>query len=80
MTMTDPQREELLDVQMRQLALVDRIIGLEAEVAHLKAGKGGAEFRSEIKAIKSSATWRAGRIIIGPLAAVSRVLGAKSKK
>lgn len=65
------QSERDLDAALRQLALVDRIIGLQAEVAHLSmTGPGAAmEMQREIEAIRSTTTWRAGRIVLSPLIA-----------
>ena len=59
---------------LRQLALVDRVIGLQAEVARLSiSGPAAAGPRAEIerlqgelRAVYASRTWRVGRIVLRP--------------
>jgi hypothetical protein len=70
--------------ELRQLALVDRILGLEAEVARLSiSGPAAAGQRAEIerlqgelRALYTSRTWRIGSMALRPLRAV-RGLGRK---
>lgn len=69
-----------VDAALRQLALVDRVLGLEAEVARLKAitpGASGARdeverLQSELRAVYSSRTWRIGGIVLKPLRVFTR--------
>jgi hypothetical protein len=63
---------------LRQLALVDRIIGLEAEVAHLRSLSITKEVRAQVRQIKASATWKIGRAVTSPLLLVRRI--AKPRK
>jgi predicted ATP-grasp superfamily ATP-dependent carboligase len=63
----DPARDA------RQLELVDRIIGLQAEVAHLRSSASSAQSLQQLAEIHSSATWRIGRMVIAPIAAVRRL-------
>jgi hypothetical protein len=59
----------------RQLALVDRIIGLEAELANLSATYGlGKVARDQIAMVKRSATWRVGTLVLSPVRLVGKVL------
>jgi hypothetical protein len=65
--------------ELRQLALVDRVIGLEAEVARLSisgpaAGGQRAEIerlQNDLAAVYASRTWRVGSLVLRPLRAVS---------
>jgi len=77
MTMTEPTTDdtEKIDLQMRQLALVDRIIGLEAQIAALKAGMNSEALTKQLKEFRSSTTWRVGRIVLSPYIAFNRVIG-----
>ena len=47
---------------LRELALVDRIIGLEAEVARLSI-EGGIH---DLRILHRSRAWRVGRIVLSP--------------
>lgn len=68
---------------LRQMALVDRVIGLEAEVARLHAdysGVGGARqeverLKGELRAVYSSRAWLLGRALLLPVRVVKRVMG-----
>jgi len=75
--MTEPTTDdtEKIDLQMRQLALVDRIIGLEAQIAALKAGMNSEALTKQLKEFRSSTTWRVGRIVLSPYIAFNRVIG-----
>jgi hypothetical protein len=76
------------DIQrdLRQLALVDRVLGLEAEIARLSiAAPALAGPRAEIERLQNelnaaygSRTWRVGAAVLAPL----RILGGmgRSKK
>ncbi len=67
---TPSERE--LDLQLRQLALVDRVLGLEAEVARLSATAPHANgardeverLQSELRAVYASRTWRIGSAVL----------------
>lgn len=52
-----------LDRDLRELALIDRIIGLEAEVARLSIEAGV----KDIRILHKSRPWRVGRIVLAPL-------------
>lgn len=64
--------------ELRQLALVDRVLGLEAEVARLSsttAAPTGARdevegLRAELRAVYSSRTWRIGTAVLKPARAL----------
>jgi uncharacterized small protein (DUF1192 family) len=70
---SDTSADPALDVALRQMALVDRILGLEAEVARLKAtttGGNGARdeisrLEAELGAVYASRTWAAGKALTG---------------
>lgn len=68
-----------LDAEARQLALVDRIIGLEAELANIKIGEPNA-LRFDIEALKASATWRVGRVVLAPARFARRAFRAVLKR
>lgn len=57
----------------RQLALVDRIIGLEAENANLRMQLAQAQHRAGDD-VRGSATWRVGSAMLAPARAVRRVI------
>jgi hypothetical protein len=70
---------ERVALELRQLALVDRILGLEAEVARLSAAYPHASARDEIAAmhvhlesVYGSRTWKVGRAVLRPLRALRR--------
>jgi len=77
MTMTEPTTDdtEKIDLQMRQLALVDRIIGLEAQISALKAGMNSEALTKQLKEVRSSTTWRVGRLVLWPYFAFNRAIG-----
>jgi hypothetical protein len=66
---------------LRTLALVDRVIGLEAEVARLSstttASTGArdevARLEGELRAVYGSRTWRVGTAVLRPARALRRV-------
>ena len=62
---------------LRQLALVDRVIGLEAALAQASAVSSlspvdhlTVEF--ELARVKSSRAWRVGRLVVAPVAIAGR--------
>jgi hypothetical protein len=62
---------------LRQLALVDRVIGLEAALAQASVvstlapvDRLTAEF--ELARVKSSRAWRVGRLVVAPMALTAR--------
>ena len=62
----------------RQLALVDRIFGLESQVARLSAARtlDPSEqllVEQELARLRSTVTWRTGRIVSAPLRLALRV-------
>lgn len=69
----DNREHDHVDCDLRQLALVDRVIGLEAQLAYLKSaqaksGPGDADL------MRSSMTWRAGSLVLAPLKLGKKVL------
>lgn len=60
---------KLLESQLRELALVDRIIGLEAEVARLSIEAGV----KDIRILHKSRPWRVGRIVLAPVVILRRI-------
>jgi hypothetical protein len=65
---------------IRQLALVDRIIGLQAEVANLQSSNMSREVRAQVNAVKSSTTWRVGRLVLSPVTVARRLLSRLRSK
>jgi hypothetical protein len=67
-------------VQLRQLALVDRVLGLEAEVARLSSSGASSEgareqierLQAELRAVYGSRTWRIGSAVLKPLRLLRR--------
>ena len=62
---------------LRQLALIDRVIGLEAALAQASAistlapvDRMSVEF--ELARVKSSKAWRVGRLVVAPMAFAAR--------
>jgi hypothetical protein len=82
MTMTEITPDEQADYERdaRQLALVDRIIGLEAQVAHLRSVNTSQALRDQLKEVKSSTTWKVGRLVLAPALALQRLLGRNADK
>lgn len=62
--------EELISDQLRILALVDRIIGLEAEVARLSIEAGV----KDIRILHKSRPWQVGRIVLMPIVVIRKLL------
>jgi hypothetical protein len=65
---------DVLEVELRQLALIDKILGLEAEVARLSAVAPFVSAREEIEkmstrlnALYNSTTWRVGTAVLRPI-------------
>jgi len=59
----------------RELELVDRILGLQAELAHARATSGHHDVQAQLDEIRASATWKAGRTVLSPVFLLRRVLG-----
>ncbi|HEY4226642.1 MAG TPA: hypothetical protein VGM70_12610 [Pseudolysinimonas sp.] len=70
----DPARDA------RQLELIDRIIGLQAEVAHLRAESSSEQVQMVLDEIHGSATWRIGRAVMSPLFLFRRAIGRGNGK
>lgn len=79
MTIHNHDSQSNLDCEARQLALMDRIIGLEAELANIKIGEPH-RLRHDIEALRGSATWKAGRIVLAPVRFGRRVLRMVGKR
>lgn len=71
---------DMLELQLRQLALVDRVLGLEAEVARLSASSPYAQsvrldverVQGELRAAHDSATWMIGSAVLAPVRMLRR--------
>lgn len=64
---------------LRELALVDKVIGLEAEVARLSTQSAYSDARDEIEHLRdqlngmqASRTWRVGRAVLAPFRVMQR--------
>ena len=68
-----PDTEPDAATALRQLALVDRVIGLEAELAHLRSVSPSANIEHQIRQVKQSATWKVGRAVLAPFSAVKLI-------
>lgn len=62
-------KTESVESQMRELALIDKIIGLEAEVARLSVEAG----IKDIRILHKSRAWRVGRIVLSPLVIIRKL-------
>lgn len=69
MASKEPVSAETLERDLRELALVDRIIGLEAEVARLSIEAGV----KDIRILHKSRPWRVGRIVLAPVVLVRKI-------
>ncbi|QNE45974.1 hypothetical protein F1C58_02965 [Glaciihabitans sp. INWT7] len=80
--MTEITPNDAIDYERdaRQLALVDRIIGLEAQVAHLRSVNTSQALREQLNEVKSSTTWKAGRLVLAPALALKRLMGRTAAK
>lgn len=56
--------------ELRTLALVDRIIGLEAEIAHLKYARD----QGQLTDLQNSFTWKAGLAVTYPARALRKFI------
>jgi hypothetical protein len=68
----------------RELALVDRVLGLQAQLAQLAAQSSltpDQQLRTEqeLALLRGSVTWRAGRVVSAPLRALQRVARRPSR-
>jgi hypothetical protein len=59
-----------VELQLRQLALVDRIIGLESEIAALKSNANTEEL---LTTLRSTTTWRIGSLVLAPILWIRRI-------
>lgn len=80
MTVPHDVNGEAEAVALRQLALVDRILGLEAEVANLRSVNVGAEVQAQLNQVRSSATWRVGSAVLAPVRLVKRVVSRGGRR
>lgn len=81
---TDRPAPEQVDAERRALELVDRVLGLEAELARVSVFSNprreqlealeaeNAGLRQQLESLRSTRTWRAGRVVLSPLRIVSR--------
>jgi len=70
--------------QERQLALVDRVLGLEAQLAELTVASSlsaGQQLAAEkeLARIRSSAEWRIARALTAPARVARRSLGRRAR-
>lgn len=83
-----PPSEDSIATQLRQLALVDRVLGLEAEVARLSSAAPSADnprleierLSTELAAVYASRTWRLGTAALRPVRAAARVFRPAAKR
>lgn len=66
---TQTAEQQLLESQLRELALVDKIIGLEAEVARLSI-EGGIK---DIRILHKSRAWQVGRSVLSPVVLARKI-------
>lgn len=69
--MKDEKHQSDIDRELRELALVDRILGLEAEVARLSLQAG----LNDVRVLHRSAEWRIGRLVLAPWTLFKRIIG-----
>lgn len=74
--------EERLREQERQLALVDRILGLEAEIAELRVARSlsaGQQLAAEqeLARVRASAELRIGHVLTAPARIAKRAVGGR---
>lgn len=81
-----PTPEQITD-ERRVLELVDRVLGLEAELARVSVynnptreqfealERENAGLQQQLEAVRATRTWRAGRAVLAPLRLVSRSRG-----
>ncbi|MFT6534912.1 MAG: hypothetical protein ACJAS7_000952 [Alpinimonas sp.] len=67
-----------VECDLRQLALVDRVIGLEAQLAYLKSAQATND-AGDAHGLKSSMTWRVGRAVLMPVRFAKKVLRRATK-
>ncbi|MBC7595405.1 MAG: hypothetical protein H7288_15960 [Kineosporiaceae bacterium] len=80
----DSQTQPSVEQQLRQLALVDRIFGLEAQLAEVSVFMNPdrerfdaqerelAGLRQQVQGYRETRTWRVGRAVLAPLNALKR--------
>lgn len=64
------KQDDELASQIRELELIDRILGLEAEVARLSIEAG----IKDIRILKNSRAWKAGRFVLLPVVALRKII------
>lgn len=69
--MQNTDEEEETNRTLRELALIDRVLGLEAEVARLNIQAGV----NDVRVLQSSKQWRIGRIVLAPASFIRRLMG-----
>jgi len=79
-----PPDDQRIAQQLRELALVDRIFGLEAQLAEISVFMNPdrerfdaqerelAGLRQQIAGIRGTTTWRVGRSVLAPLRVLKR--------
>jgi hypothetical protein len=64
----------------RELEMIDRILGLQAELANTRASAGYHEVKWQLEEIHRSATWRAGRAVLAPVFLVRRIMRRSGRR
>lgn len=85
---SDDLPQDEIQRQLRQLALVDRILGLEAENARLAVLVGDSSgprsghdrLQREMAAVYASRTWRVGHAVLAPGRALRRLRNRLTRK
>ena len=84
---TDRPTPEQIIAERRVLELVDRVLGLGAELARVSVYNNptreqfdaleqeNAGLREQLQVIRGTRTWRAGRVVLAPLRIVTRGRG-----
>jgi hypothetical protein len=68
-SLSSQESQELLEAQLRELALIDRVIGLEAQVARLSIEAGV----KDIRILHKSRPWRVGRVVLAPVVLARKI-------
>jgi hypothetical protein len=69
----DEKSEELIAAELRVLGLVDRVLGLEAEIAYLKSSPN-----KDLWLVHQSITWKVGAFITAPARSIRKLIRRKT--
>lgn len=67
-----------VECDLRQLALVDRVIGLEGQLAYLKSAQANSG-PGDAHLLRSSMTWRVGSMVLAPFRLAKKMLRRATK-